>query len=67
MKRIPVWMDCDTGTDDAVAIMTAHSLDELDIRGISTVCGNAPQEFTYTNTLRLNRLMGTDYPGLPGG
>ena len=32
MNRITVWMDCDTGTDDAVAIMTAHSLDELDIR-----------------------------------
>lgn len=62
MNKIPIWMDCDTGTDDAVAIMTAHALEELEIIGLSTVCGNAPQEFTYTNTLRMNRLMGTDYP-----
>ena len=58
MNKIPIWMDCDTGTDDAVAIMTAHALEELEIIGLSTVCGNAPQEFTYTNTLRMNRLMG---------
>ena len=23
-KQIPVWIDCDTGTDDSVAIMLAH-------------------------------------------
>ena len=62
MKKIPIWMDCDTGTDDAVAIMTAHALEELEIIGLSSVCGNAPQALTYPNTLRLNRLMGTDYP-----
>ena len=27
-KQIPVWIDCDTGTDDSVAIMLAHALPE---------------------------------------
>ena len=62
MKKIPVWMDCDTGTDDAVAIMLAHSLAELDLLGISTVCGNTTQDHAFHNTHGLNGLMGTAYP-----
>ena len=62
MTKIPVWMDCDTGTDDAVAIMLAHKLPELEILGISTVCGNTIQDNAYWNTHRINALMGTDYP-----
>ena len=55
-------MDCDTGTDDAVAIMLAHKLDEIDLVGISTVCGNTIQENAFWNTHRINGLMGTAYP-----
>lgn len=62
MNRIPVWMDCDTGTDDAVAIMLAHALPQIDLQGISAVCGNAEQDKTYWNTQRINRLMGARYP-----
>ena len=62
MKKIPVWMDCDTGTDDSVAIMLAHKLEAIDLLGISTVCGNTIQENAYWNTHRVNGLMGTDYP-----
>ena len=47
MTRIPVWMDCDTGTDDAVAIMLAHKLEEIDLLGISTVCGNTIQDNSF--------------------
>ena len=40
MSKIPVWMDCDTGTDDSVAIMLATYLKEIDLLGISTAAGN---------------------------
>ena len=62
MNRIPVWMDCDTGTDDAIAIMLSHKLPELDLQGISTVCGNTIQDNAFWNTHRINALMGANYP-----
>ena len=37
-KQIPVWIDCDTGTDDSVAIMLAHALPELSVVALSAVC-----------------------------
>lgn len=61
MTKIPVWMDCDTGTDDAVAIMLAHSLPELDLLGISAVSGNTCQNNAFYNTHRICALMGADY------
>ena len=62
MNRFPVWMDCDTGTDDAVAIMLAHALPEIDLQGISAVCGNTTQDNAFWNTHRINGLMGARYP-----
>ena len=62
MKHIPVWLDCDTGVDDAVALMLAHALPQLDLCGISVVCGNTTLENAFRNTQRINGLMGTDYP-----
>ena len=62
MIKIPVWMDCDTGTDDAVAIMLATYLEQIDLLGISTAAGNTIQENSYWNTHRINRLIGTNYP-----
>ena len=62
MKKIPVWMDCDTGTDDAVALLLLHASPELSLEGLSTVCGNAMQDLTYWNTHRINGLAGKDTP-----
>lgn len=62
MNPVPVWMDCDTGVDDAVALLLAHALPELDICGVSVVCGNTTMENAYFNTQRVIGLMGTDYP-----
>lgn len=62
MTRVPVWMDCDTGTDDAIALLLAHSLEEIDLLGVSAVCGNTTQENAYLNTLRVLNLVGTHYP-----
>ena len=62
MSGIPVWMDCDTGMDDAVAIMLAHALSEINLIAVSTVCGNAELDKTYWNTQRINRLINADFP-----
>ncbi len=66
MEKIPVWIDCDTGVDDAVAIMLAHALEELSVVGLSATCGNQTLERTFRNTSRICRLIGADYRVFPG-
>ncbi|GJN92195.1 hypothetical protein Rhopal_005225-T1 [Rhodotorula paludigena] len=51
-KQTPVWLDCDPGHDDAVAILMALHLPEIDLKGISTVHGNASQQNTTHNAAR---------------
>ena len=53
MKRFPVILDCDPGVDDAVAILLAKQLPELDVRAITTVAGNVEVEKTYANAHRI--------------
>lgn len=65
-KQIPVWIDCDTGTDDSVAIMLAHALPELSVAALSAVAGNSPLYNTFPNTRRIVHLLGADYPVYPG-
>ena len=66
MNRIPVWIDCDPGVDDAVAILLANWLPELDIVGISTVAGNATLPITTENALKICNLMKKNYPVFSG-
>ena len=66
MKKFSVWLDCDVGVDDAIAIMTAHALAEIDLLAISTVSGNAPLSATFPNAHRMNGLMKTHYPVYKG-
>lgn len=65
-KQIPVWIDCDTGVDDAIAIMLAHALPELQLVGLSAVAGNSPLSNTFPNTRRIVHLVGAAYPVYPG-
>ena len=62
MNHYPVWLDCDVGVDDAIALMALHALPETELLGISTVCGNAALENTYRNAHRMNGLLGARYP-----
>lgn len=62
MSKIPVWIDCDTGVDDAAALLTANQLDNVQIVGLSTVAGNVPLDKTTVNTLKICDLMKKDYP-----
>ena len=48
-KKIPVWIDADTGVDDAMALVCALKSKELDVVGVSAVCGNVPLEDTFRN------------------
>ncbi|GAA5889937.1 hypothetical protein JCM5296_003654 [Sporobolomyces johnsonii] len=52
MTPIPVWLDCDPGHDDAIAILLSLHLREISLLGISTVHGNAPLENTTLNAIR---------------
>ena len=51
-------LDCDTGTDDAVAIMLAALHPELELLGVTTVNGNVEVARCTDNTLRTLDLIG---------
>lgn len=60
---IPVVLDCDTGTDDAVAIMLAALSPAIDLLGVTTVAGNVPVDVVTENSLRVLQYVGRD--GVP--
>ena len=66
MNKITTWIDCDTGVDDAVALLTAFQLEELDIVGISTLTGNVPNELTFKNTRDVVHLANKNIKVYPG-
>lgn len=59
-KGRPVFIDCDPGIDDALAIFMALASDELFVTGISTAAGNVPVEHTAKNALELTELAGCE-------
>ena len=67
MKKIPVWIDTDTGVDDSVALLTACRLEELEIVGVSAVAGNTSHENAFRNARDVLALAGRKdirvYPG----
>lgn len=62
MKQIPLIIDTDPGTDDAVAIALAVFNPRFDVRLITTVAGNVSIEATTTNALKLMAYYGKDVP-----
>ena len=63
VNKIPIIIDVDTGTDDAICITAALlNNDLLDIKAFTSVCGNAPIEKTSRNTLNVIDYLGFDYP-----
>lgn len=65
-KRKKILLDCDTGVDDALAILLALGSDTVSLEGITTVHGNSPIEQTTTNTLRLLDFLDKDIPVAKG-
>ena len=64
---IPIWIDTDTGVDDAVALLCALKLDKIAIRGISSVAGNVEHAKTFKNCRNVLAYAGREdikvYPG----
>lgn len=58
MNKKPVIIDCDTGTDNAIALIAELHSPELDIRAFTTVVGNVALKYTSRNTLNLVRYLG---------
>lgn len=56
MKKHPMLLDCDTGVDDAVAILLSKHLKSLELVAVTCVAGNVEVEHTTENTLRVLEL-----------
>jgi purine nucleosidase/ribosylpyrimidine nucleosidase len=57
-----VILDCDPGTDDAIAMMLALFSPDLDVLGISVVNGNRIVEKTIENALRVVQFLESKVP-----
>ncbi len=57
LEKRKVIIDCDPGIDDSLALMLALSSPELEIVGITVVCGNAPTKIGVENALKVLKLM----------
>lgn len=67
MTQTNVWIDCDPGIDDAIALaVAAASQDILNVHGISTVAGNQTIERVTNNALLLSDFLNLDVPVVSG-
>ena len=66
-KSKSVIIDCDPGVDDTLAILFALGSPELNVKAITTVCGNVPLPVCTNNALKILELAKrTDIPVHPG-
>jgi purine nucleosidase len=65
MRRLCV-LDCDPGTDDAIAILLAMASPELDLRLVTVAGGNVGLEATLPNARALVGLAGRPVPVVSG-
>lgn len=62
MNKIPIILDGDPGHDDAIAWVLAKASPLLDIRAVTSVCGNQTIEKTTYNAMRIMTLIGLRAP-----
>ena len=65
MATRPVYFDCDTGIDDALALVYLMASPEISLAGIGTVSGNTratPPPVTSTDSVRRIRSREGGYP-----
>jgi purine nucleosidase len=56
MMRQPFYLDCDTGIDDAMALVYLLASDRVDLLGVGTVSGNVSAAVAARNSLALLEL-----------
>lgn len=61
-EKIPVILDGDPGHDDAMAWMIAAASPMLDIKAVTSVCGNQTIDKTTYNAMRICTLLGIHCP-----
>jgi len=59
---IPIILDCDPGTDDALALLLALASPELDVLAVTAAGGNVGLQRTLANALALTALAGSAVP-----
>ncbi len=57
-----LWIDTDTASDDAVALLMAFRWPNVDVLGVSVVAGNVPPQQGARNALYVAELCGVDVP-----
>ena len=57
MEKTKVIIDCDPGIDDSLAIMLALKSPEIEVIGITIVCGNSPVEMGAGNAKKVLKQM----------
>lgn len=62
IKKIPVILDGDPGHDDAIAWVLAAASPMLDIKAVTSVCGNQTIQKTTYNAGRIMTLVGLNVP-----
>jgi inosine-uridine nucleoside N-ribohydrolase len=62
----PIILDCDPGTDDALAILLALASPELSVLAITVAGGNVGLKHTLRNALALTALAGSNVPVYAG-
>ena len=60
MGRRPFIIDCDTGTDDVIAIAAALYCDQVEVKAVTSVNGNVAHKYTSKNNLDLLEYLGFD-------
>lgn len=58
MEKRKVIIDCDPGIDDSLAIMLALKSPEIEVIGITIVCGNSPIEMGFGNAKKVLKQLG---------
>lgn len=64
--RKKIILDCDPGSDDAIAILLAAFSEDIDLLGITVTNGNRVLEKTLENALRVVEFTGKDIPVYAG-